>query len=115
MQAVCGPCSFLRDGELCACQVAEALALAPSTVSRHMTDLVRAGLVSARKSGRWVYYARVDCRAHPAAGVLLGWIDAHAAAGPEVARDARVLAKLRKLGPEALCAGKERKPKHGQG
>jgi ArsR family transcriptional regulator len=50
--AVC--CS--GDDEVCACELADALALAPSTISHHMGALVRAGLVSARKQGLWVYY-----------------------------------------------------------
>jgi ArsR family transcriptional regulator len=45
--------------EVCACDLAEALELAPSTISHHMNALVRAGLVVARRQGLWVYY-RVD-------------------------------------------------------
>jgi ArsR family transcriptional regulator len=45
--------------EVCACELAEALELAPSTISHHMGALVRAGLVTARKKGLWVYY-KVD-------------------------------------------------------
>jgi ArsR family transcriptional regulator, arsenate/arsenite/antimonite-responsive transcriptional repressor len=44
------------DTEVCACKLADALELAPSTVSHHMSVLVRAGLVSATKRGLWVYY-----------------------------------------------------------
>jgi ArsR family transcriptional regulator len=47
------------EDEVCACELAEALALAPSTISHHMGALVRAGLVTARKKGLWVYY-KVD-------------------------------------------------------
>jgi DNA-binding transcriptional ArsR family regulator len=46
----------LRGGELCACQIIELLQLAPSTVSKHLAILRRAGLVEARKEGRWMYY-----------------------------------------------------------
>lgn len=42
--------------EVCACKLAEALDLAPSTISHHMNALVRAGLVRATKRGLWVYY-----------------------------------------------------------
>jgi ArsR family transcriptional regulator len=45
--------------EVCACELADALELAPSTISHHMNALVRAGLVVARRQGLWVYY-RVD-------------------------------------------------------
>jgi len=42
--------------EVCACKLADALELAPSTISHHMAVLVRAGLVTASKRGLWVYY-----------------------------------------------------------
>ncbi|MHC4156850.1 MAG: ArsR/SmtB family transcription factor [Planctomycetota bacterium] len=40
---------MLSEGELCVCQLIEMLALAPSTVSKHMSILFQAGLVNARK------------------------------------------------------------------
>ncbi|MEW6236216.1 MAG: metalloregulator ArsR/SmtB family transcription factor [Candidatus Omnitrophota bacterium] len=46
----------LRDGELCVCQIVELLALAPSTVSKHMSILKHAGWVDSVKRGRWVHY-----------------------------------------------------------
>jgi len=47
--------AMLRTGELCLCQITEVLGLAPSTVSLHIKELKRAGLVSERKEGRWVF------------------------------------------------------------
>ena len=44
------------DVEVCACKLADALELSPSTISHHMAALVKAGLVSATKRGLWVYY-----------------------------------------------------------
>jgi ArsR family transcriptional regulator len=44
------------DTDVCACRLADALDLAPSTISHHMSVLVGAGLVSATKRGLWVYY-----------------------------------------------------------
>jgi ArsR family transcriptional regulator len=44
------------DTDVCACKLADALELAPSTISHHMSVLVGAGLVSATKRGLWVYY-----------------------------------------------------------
>ena len=52
--------ALLRDGELCVCEVAEVLGLAPSTVSEHLTDLRRTGLVREWKVGRWVHVALSD-------------------------------------------------------
>jgi len=46
----------LRDGELCLCQLVCLLALAPSTLSKHMNILAEAGLVEREKKGRWQYF-----------------------------------------------------------
>lgn len=52
--------ALLHAGELCVCEVAEVLGLAPSTVSEHLTGLRRTGLVRERKVGRWVHVALSD-------------------------------------------------------
>jgi ArsR family transcriptional regulator len=52
--------ALLRDGELCVCEVAEVLELAPSTVSEHLTGLRRTGVVREWKVGRWVHVALSD-------------------------------------------------------
>lgn len=46
----------LSGREMCACHITALLRLAPSTVSKHMDILRRAGLVTSRKSGRWMHY-----------------------------------------------------------
>jgi len=48
--------AMLRSGELCACQITAVLQLAPSTVSSHLAELRRAGLLTERKDGRWIHY-----------------------------------------------------------
>lgn len=45
-----------RTDDLCACEVQSALGLSHPTVSHHMQVLREAGLVSSRRSGRWVHY-----------------------------------------------------------
>jgi DNA-binding transcriptional ArsR family regulator len=52
--------ALLRGGELCVCEVAEVLGLAPSTVSEHLTALRRSGVVREWKVGRWVHVALSD-------------------------------------------------------
>jgi ArsR family transcriptional regulator len=59
------------DAEVCACKLADALDLAPSTISHHMSVLVKAGLVSATKRGLWVYY-RLERDALVAVAAQLG-------------------------------------------
>ncbi len=47
---------MLEAGERCVCELTACLALAQSTVSRHLAVLRQAGLVEDRKEGLWVYY-----------------------------------------------------------
>jgi len=92
--------AMLRSGELCVCQVTAVLGLAPSTVSLHLRELKRCGLVTERKEGRWVFIALAD---EPAAS---RWIEtALAAVGddPQLERDARLVAELRGLPVAELC------------
>lgn len=78
---------LLRGGELCLCQLIEALALAPSTVSKHLSVLQEAGLVVARKEGRWHYY-RLPGRAAPAVvRSALRWVAQSLAGDGEIADD----------------------------
>jgi len=48
--------AVLRGGPLCVCQMTVVVRLAASTVSEHLSELRRAGLISERKDGRWVEY-----------------------------------------------------------
>jgi DNA-binding transcriptional ArsR family regulator len=64
----------LGGGELCLCQVVDLLGLAPSTVSRHVKELQRCGLVERRKEGRWHYFRLAGDGAAPAAAAALSWL-----------------------------------------
>ncbi len=48
---------LLKD-ELCVCQIQVALAMSQTKISRHLTVLRNAGLVTARREGLWMYYSR---------------------------------------------------------
>ncbi len=50
----------LRQGPLCVCQMTVIVKLAASTVSEHLSELRKAGLISDRKEGRWVEYRLSD-------------------------------------------------------
>ncbi len=43
---------------LCACDIETEVGLSQAAVSHHMGLLRRAGLVTAEKRGRWMYYSR---------------------------------------------------------
>ncbi len=48
--------ALLTQGELCVCDLMEILDLPQSTISRHMSRLKSAGIVSDRRAGKWVHY-----------------------------------------------------------
>ncbi len=83
---------MLRAGELCACQIVAVLRLAPSTVSAHLAELRRAGLVTERKDGRWVYYSLAPSDAAHEIGDGL-W--QRARRDPQIRDDATVVKQLR--------------------
>jgi ArsR family transcriptional regulator, arsenate/arsenite/antimonite-responsive transcriptional repressor len=99
----------LRGRELCACQLTELLGLAPSTMSKHLSILDQAGLVVARKDGRWVHYSRPASKAPPAIRAALRWVDACLVDDPQRAADARRLHQVLKINPTELCKRQCRK------
>lgn len=94
----------LREGELCLCQIVELLGLAPSTVSKHLSLLHRAGLVRVRKAGRWHYYRLTGEQAAPAAREAIDWVLRHLAHEPVAVTDARRLCGIRETDPAELTA-----------
>lgn len=65
-------CELIARDErgLCACDLETAVGLSQSAVSHHMALLRRAGLVSAEKRGRWIYYSRNDAAIAALAEIL---------------------------------------------
>ena len=62
--------AMLQSGEMCVCQLSAILQAAASTVSGHLNDLRRSGLVIENKVGKLVYYSLDP--ASPFAGWLRG-------------------------------------------
>lgn len=46
----------LRGGELCVCELSDALGVTQSTLSTHLQVIRDAGLVQTRRDGKWIYY-----------------------------------------------------------
>jgi DNA-binding transcriptional ArsR family regulator len=91
---------MLRGGELCACQITAVLKLAPSTVSSHLAELRRAGLLNERKDGRWVHYRPASVEA---AREILDPLWPQLARDTQIEEDERVLRQLRAVPVEQLC------------
>jgi ArsR family transcriptional regulator len=92
--------AMLRGGELCLCQMTAVLDLAPSTVSAHLGDLKRAGLVGERKDGRWVFHRLAEGEA---ASAHLEPVWRAVARDPQVESDGQLLRALRRVNVEQLC------------
>lgn len=91
---------MLASGELCVCQITAVLGLAVSTVSAHLAELRRAGLVSEHRSGRFVGY-RLAAGAPTAA--LLDEIWDLASRDVQLDEDAALVHRLRGVAVEELC------------
>ena len=89
--------AMLRGGELCVCQVTAVLGLAASTVSAHLAEVRRAGLVEEQKEGRWVRYRLGE------SGSDLVSLWPKLDADPQARADAALLARLRRVPLETLC------------
>ncbi len=88
---------MLEPGPLCVCQIVAALGLSQSTVSKHLSILGGAGLVSDERRGKWTFY-RMAKPAAAEARKLLALVRACAGEDPKVAKD------LAKAGSEKVQA-----------
>jgi len=93
----------LRRGELCVCQITELFGFAPSTVSKHLSILHRAGLIRSRKAERWVYYRLPDRFAPVAVREALDWVHKTLAKTDEAAADAKKLNRILKTDLAVIC------------
>ncbi len=97
--------ALIGTDELCVCQINELFDLAGSTVSKHLSVLQNAGIISARKQGRWIYYRLADNLDN----TIVGCLDKLIGSDKTVAADKKKLAKAIKLNRQALCERTNRK------
>jgi len=94
--------AMLQSGEMCVCQLSAILQAAASTVSGHLTDLRRSGLVVERKVGKLVFYS-ID-----GAGPFSSWVRAALALvgdDAQVREDAALIRKVQAVPIPALTRG----------
>ncbi|MEP6777181.1 MAG: metalloregulator ArsR/SmtB family transcription factor [Chthoniobacterales bacterium] len=85
--------NLLAKGEVCVCDLASTLAIVQPKVSRHLAYLRRAGLVDARREGKWMHYRQVE-HPHPAVRHVLMAVRAWMAHEPPMARDLKKLKRV---------------------
>lgn len=52
--------NLMRDGEICVCFFTEVLGESQPKISRHLAYLRNAGLVEARRDGKWMHYRIIE-------------------------------------------------------
>jgi ArsR family transcriptional regulator, arsenate/arsenite/antimonite-responsive transcriptional repressor len=82
--------NLIADKEICVCYFVEILRISQPKISRHLAYLRRAGIVAARRQGRWMHYRLVPPRDAVASAILKETL-AHLRQTPDLQVD---LAKL---------------------
>ncbi len=93
--------AILQDGPLSVCQITAVLELAASTVSAHLTDLRRAGLIEDHKHGRFVTCGPSQ---DPETKKLVADVLEGLEGDEQVREDRQLASRLRALGAPSLCA-----------
>jgi ArsR family transcriptional regulator len=97
--------NLLACGETCVCELSDTLRLVQPKVSRHLARLKRAGLVDARRSGKWTHYRRAR-HGHPLVRhVLEGlrqWMTKDEAMNSERLRRRKVCCRISRRKPKRI-------------
>ena len=95
---------LLEPGELCVCQIQAVLALAPSTVSKHLAILKSAGLVEGWRNGRWIHYRIAKAPRNPYAVRVMEALGGALDRDERILEDRLRLKRVRAVSVERLCA-----------
>ena len=85
--------NLIGDDEVCVCFFVEALKTNQPKISRHLAYLRRAGLVSARREGKWMHYRLVEPPDLHAANIFRE-VRELLMSNPEMQRDKERFAKI---------------------
>jgi ArsR family transcriptional regulator, arsenate/arsenite/antimonite-responsive transcriptional repressor len=78
--------NLIAGREICVCYFVEILRISQPKVSRHLAYLRRAGLVAARREGKWMHYRLAVPQDEVAAGILRATLK-QLRSKPEMQRD----------------------------
>src|ERR1700675_1336949 len=78
--------NLIADREICVCYFVEILGISQPKISRHLAYLRRAGIVAARRQGRWMHYKLAMPQNAAAAAVLRETLN-HLRDKPDMRRD----------------------------
>lgn len=78
--------NLIADREICVCYFVEILRISQPKISRHLAYLRRAGIIEARREGKWMHY-RLTMPKDPAAASILRETLRHLKQKPEMRKD----------------------------
>ena len=78
--------NLIADREICVCYFVEILNMSQPKISRHLAYLRKAGIVAARREGKWMHYRLVIPNDQAAARILRETLR-HLRERPEMKRD----------------------------
>ena len=78
--------NLIGDQEICVCYFVEVLRMSQPKISRHLAYLRRAGIVAARREGKWMHY-RITTPSDEVATRILRETMKHLSEKPEMKRD----------------------------
>lgn len=78
--------NLIGDREICVCYFVEILRMSQPKISRHLAYLRRAGILTARRDGKWMHY-RLSAPNDKVAANILGETLRHLRKMPEMKRD----------------------------
>ena len=85
--------NLMSDGEVCVCFFAETLGTNNPKISRHLAYLKRAGLVAARREGKWMHYKITEPKDKYAAELFASTMKM-IAADPQMQTDTHTLVRV---------------------
>lgn len=84
---------LMGDDEVCVCFLVEALGMSQPKISRHLAYLRRAGIVTARREGKWMHY-RLSTPMDSHAATVLATVRACLTNNPDMQMDRNRLVRL---------------------
>jgi ArsR family transcriptional regulator len=94
--------AVLRTGELCVCELVDALEISQSTLSGHLQVLRQSDLVRTRKESRWIYYGLTP-RFADLVEVIFDGLQPDPSSDPRLRRDLERIARRLALREKGRC------------
>ena len=91
----------LRNGELCVCELVDALDISQSSLSSHLQICREVGVVTTRKESRWIYYS-LSARYAPLIETIFSELQT-LGSDEQLRRDARRLKKRLQMREGGRC------------